>query len=221
MPIEHSVGNRQVVMQAVLDFRVVIVFIEGPCHRSEIISEPLLEDELVVFAAASSPLARGPVTLEQLAAAPWILRERGSGTREIEPLLEDELVVFAAASSPLARGPVTLEQLAAAPWILRERGSGTREIVDYLLLSHLPKFEMAMELGHSEAIIHAVRHGVGISCLSRREIEEILQAGTLSEVAVPLPRLMRTLWRIHHRQKHLSYALRRFLDYCDPANVPR
>ncbi|WP_258049244.1 hypothetical protein, partial [Escherichia coli] len=24
-----------------------------------------------------------------------------------------------------------------------------------------------------------------------------------------------------HRQKHLSNALRRFLDYCDPANVPR
>lgn len=31
-------------------------------------------------------------------------------------------------------------------------------------------------------------------------IEDQLQAGTLSEVAVPLPRLMRTLWRIHHRQ---------------------
>lgn len=104
----------------------------------------------------------------------------------------------------MARGPVTLEQLAAAPWILRERGSGTREIVDYLLLSHLPKFEMAMELGNSEAIKHAVRHGLGISCLSRRVIEDQLQAGTLSEVAVPLPRLMRTLWRIHHRQKHLS-----------------
>ncbi len=116
----------------------------------------------------------------------------------------------------MARGPVTLEQLAAAPWILRERGSGTREIVDYLLLSHLPKFEMAMELGNSEAIKHAVRHGLGISCLSRRVIEDQLQAGTLSEVAVPLPRLMRTLWRIHHRQKHLSNALRRFLDYCDP-----
>ena len=110
---------------------------------------------------------------------------------------------------------------AIGPWILRERGSGTREIVDYLLLSHLPKFEMAMELGNSEAIKHAVRHGLGISCLSRRVIEDQLQAGTLSEVAVPLPRLMRTLWRIHHRQKHLSNALRRFLDYCDPANVPR
>lgn len=57
-----------------------------------------------------------------------------------------------------------------------------------------------MELGNSEAIKHAVRHGLGISCLSRRVIEDQLQAGTLSEVAVPLPRLMRTLWRIHHRQ---------------------
>ncbi|NAI05577.1 LysR family transcriptional regulator [Escherichia coli] len=256
LPIELSVGNSQDVMQAVLDFRVDIGFIEGPCHSTEIISEPWLEDELVVFAAPTSPLARGPVTLEQLAAAPWILRERGSGTREIvDYLLLSHLPKFEMAMelgnseaikhavrhglgiSCLSRRviedqlqagtlsevavPVTLEQLAAAPWILRERGSGTREIVDYLLLSHLPKFEMAMELGNSEAIKHAVRHGLGISCLSRRVIEDQLQAGTLSEVAVPLPRLMRTLWRIHHRQKHLSNALRRFLDYCDPANVPR
>ncbi|HGJ4604070.1 TPA: LysR family transcriptional regulator [Salmonella enterica subsp. enterica serovar Bovismorbificans] len=108
-----------------------------------------------------------------------------------------------------------LEQLATSPWILRERGSGTREIVDYLLLSHLPRFHMAMELGNSEAIKHAVRHGLGISCLSRRVIAEQLQAGTLGEVAVPLPRLVRTLWRVHHRQKHLSNALQRFLSYCE------
>ncbi|WP_395225778.1 LysR substrate-binding domain-containing protein, partial [Escherichia coli] len=67
----------------------------------------------------------------------------------------------------------------------------------------------------------AVRPGLGIRGLSRRVIEDQLQAGTLSEVAVTLPRLMRTLWRIHHRQKHLSNELRRFLDYCDHANVPR
>ncbi|EIZ3417675.1 LysR family transcriptional regulator [Salmonella enterica] len=165
LPLELSVGNSQDVINAVLDFRVDIGLIEGPCHSTEIISEPWLEDELVVFAAPSSPL--------------------------------------------------TLEQLAASPWILRERGSGTREIVDYLLLSHLPRFHMAMELGNSEAIKHAVRHGLGISCLSRRVIAEQLQAGTLGEVAVPLPRLVRTLWRVHHRQKHLSNALQRFLSYCE------
>lgn len=170
LPLELSVGNSQDVITAVADFRVDIGLIEGPCHAAEIIAEP------------------------------W---------------LEDELVVFAPPSSPLLQGEVTLEALAAAPWILRERGSGTREIVDYLLLSHLPQFQLGMELGNSEAIKHAVRHGLGISCLSRRVIAEQLETGTLMEVPLPLPRLVRTLWRIHHRQKHLSSALTRFIRYCD------
>lgn len=170
LPLELSVGNSQDVITAVADFRVDIGLIEGPCHAAEIIAEPWLEDELVVFAPPSSTL------------------------------LQSE---------------VTLEALAAAPWILRERGSGTREIVDYLLLSHLPQFQLGMELGNSEAIKHAVRHGLGISCLSRRVIAEQLETGTLVEVPLPLPRLVRTLWRIHHRQKHLSSALTRFIRYCD------
>lgn len=65
LPLELSVGNSQDVINAVLDFRVDIGLIEGPCHSTEIISEPWLEDELVVFAAPSSPLTQGPVTLEQ------------------------------------------------------------------------------------------------------------------------------------------------------------
>ncbi|TDN60509.1 DNA-binding transcriptional regulator YeiE [Scandinavium goeteborgense] len=170
LPLELSVGNSQDVITAVSDFRVDIGLIEGPCHAAEIIAEP------------------------------W---------------LEDELVVFAAPGSALLTGEVTLARLAEAPWILRERGSGTREIVDYLLLSHLPEFHLGMELGNSEAIKHAVRHGLGISCLSRRVIAEQLDSGSLVELPVPLPRLTRKLWRIHHRQKHLSNALQRFLRYCD------
>jgi DNA-binding transcriptional LysR family regulator len=115
----------------------------------------------------------------------------------------------------LLHGDVTLERLALAPWILREHGSGTREIVDYLLLSHLPQFHLGMELGNSEAIKHAVRHGLGISCLSRRVIAEQLESGSLVEIPVPLPKLVRTLWCIHHRQKHLSSSLQRFLRYCN------
>jgi len=169
LPLELSVGNSQDVINAVADFRVDLGLIEGPCHVSDIVSEPWLEDELVVFAAPDTPL-----------------RQR----------------------------PVTLESLAAAPWILREQGSGTREIVDYLLLSHLPQFQLALELGNSEAIKHAVRHGMGISCLSRRVIAEQLESGSLVEIAVPLPTLSRTLYCIHHRQKHISKALTRFFSYC-------
>ncbi|WP_202302950.1 DNA-binding transcriptional regulator YeiE [Dryocola clanedunensis] len=170
LPLEMSVGNSQDVINAVADFRVDIGLIEGPSHMTELVTEPWLEDELVVFAAPSAPL----------------LKE-----------------------------PVTLESLAKQQWILREKGSGTREIVDYLLLSHLPQFHLGMELGNSEAIKHAVRHGLGISCLSRRVIQEQLETGSLVEVEVPLPKLKRTLYRIHHRQKHISNALQRFLRYCE------
>lgn len=169
LPLELSVGNSQDAINAVVDFRVDIGLIEGPCHSADIVAEP------------------------------W---------------LEDELVVFAAADNPLLKSEVTLQNLAAASWILRERGSGTRELVDYLLLSHLPQFRLGMELGNSEAIKHAVRHGLGISCLSRRVIGEQLAIGSLVEVTLPLPRLTRTLWRIHHRQKHISLALSRFFNYC-------
>ena len=131
-----------------------------------------------------------------------------------QPWLEDELVVFAAPDNPLTRQPPTLEALANAPWILRERGSGTREVLDHLLLAYLPHFQLVMELGNSEAIKHAVRHGIGISCLSRRVVAEQLASGALVELPVPLPPLRRTLYLIRHRQKHISNALQRFLSYC-------
>ncbi|AOV97401.1 LysR family transcriptional regulator [Edwardsiella hoshinae] len=168
-PLELHVGNSHDVISAVAEFNADLGLIEGPCHMPDLTTQSWLEDELVVFAAPDHPL----------------LRE-----------------------------PVTLARLAEAPWILRETGSGTREVVEHLLLSHLPHFDLVMELGNSEAIKHAVRYGIGISCLSRRVIEEQLSNGTLVEVPLPGINLHRSLYLIHHRQKHISKALARFLSYC-------
>ncbi|MEG0232037.1 MAG: DNA-binding transcriptional regulator YeiE [Hafnia sp.] len=169
VPLELNVGNSRDVINAVADFRVDLGLIEGPCHMPDLLTQT------------------------------W---------------QQDELVVFAAPDHPLLQAPVTLDALAQAPWILREAGSGTREVVEHILLSHLSHFDLVMELGNSEAIKHAVRYGIGISCLSRRVIEEQLQTGVLVEVPVPLSRLNRALYLIHHRQKHMSKALERFLSYC-------
>jgi DNA-binding transcriptional LysR family regulator len=65
LPLEMSVGNSQDVINAVIDFRVDIGLIEGPCHNVDIIAEPWLEDELVVFASPASSLLQGEVTLER------------------------------------------------------------------------------------------------------------------------------------------------------------
>ena len=171
-PLELNVGNTNDVINAVADFRVDLGLIEGPCQMPALIPQPWLDDELVVFVAPDNPLAGRAVSLESLA-------------RE--------------------------------PWILRERGSGTREVLDHLLLPQLPDFNLVMELGNSEAIKHAVRHGIGISCLSRRVIAEQLSSGSLVEIHLPFAPMVRKLYLIHHRQKHISGALSRFLTYCREA----
>jgi DNA-binding transcriptional LysR family regulator len=80
--IQLTVHNTATVVQQVLNYELDVGMIEGEAWAPELAIEPWLEDELVVFAAPSHPLAGGQATLDQLAKEPWILREVGSGTRE-------------------------------------------------------------------------------------------------------------------------------------------
>ncbi|WP_413493224.1 DNA-binding transcriptional regulator YeiE [Morganella psychrotolerans] len=169
-PLELYISNTEDVIKSVLEFRVDMGLIEGACHSPELITEPWLEDELVIFCSPDNPLSQKNI--------------------------------------------VTLDDLQRASWILRERGSGTREVLDQILFTRLPGFRVEMELGNSEAIKHAVRFGRGVSCLSRRVIDEQLHNGLLAEVRVGGLTLTRTLFRIYHRQKHISNALNTFLTYC-------
>lgn len=79
-----DVANTRHVIQEIQQFRVDMGFIEGFCHEPDIEVIPWCRDEMVIFAAASHPLAtKQAVTLEELAEADWILREPGSGTRDV------------------------------------------------------------------------------------------------------------------------------------------
>jgi len=88
-----EVGNTRQVMQRVLHFEVDVGFVEGPCMDSDI--EPVFwrSDELAICVRPDDPLARpGGATIGALRAAEWILREPGSGTREVvEQLLTSQL----------------------------------------------------------------------------------------------------------------------------------
>src|ERR1700761_4183044 len=76
--LQLQIGNTQDVVTAVRDFATDLGFIEGPCHAEDIIVSPWLEDELVIVAAPSHPLARAAkqrkLSVKQLARAQWLLR---------------------------------------------------------------------------------------------------------------------------------------------------
>lgn len=78
-----NIGNSAEVVMAVANFDVDIGFIEGPCHRPELEVKPWFRDELAIVVGAEHPLAQGYCSSQEIAAADWILREEGSGTREV------------------------------------------------------------------------------------------------------------------------------------------
>ena len=79
-----DVGNTRHVIESVRQFSCDVGFIEGFCHDPDIEVLPWMEDELVIFANAAHPLAlRKTLTATDFKGAHWILREAGSGTREV------------------------------------------------------------------------------------------------------------------------------------------
>lgn len=134
----------------------------------------------------------------------------------VTPWREDELVIVAAPDHPLARSGerLPLRRLRELRWLLREPGSGTREAVEQALLPHLNHLPVDMTLGSSEAIKNAVAAGLGVSCLSRSVVRDLLELGRLVVLPTTLPRLGRQLSWIRHEKKRLSEALQAFLAHC-------
>ncbi|MDF3128985.1 LysR family transcriptional regulator [Kiritimatiellaeota bacterium B1221] len=84
MHIALQIGNTEQMIQSLLDCENDIAFIEGICKHPNIESRIWKSDELVVSAPPDHPLAKKKkIRPEDLIEAKWILREPGSGTREV------------------------------------------------------------------------------------------------------------------------------------------
>lgn len=81
--VRLEVHNTATIVQQVAHFELDLGMIEGRCEHPDLIVEPWLDDELVVFCAPSHPFAgKDYAKVSELVSQPWILREHGSGTRE-------------------------------------------------------------------------------------------------------------------------------------------
>ncbi|GAA4019226.1 LysR family transcriptional regulator [Actimicrobium antarcticum] len=134
------------------------------------------------------------------------------------PWIDDELVIVAAPDHPILSGDtgstIAIDALQAAGWLLRESGSGTRETVDQALRPHLPGLRSVGEFGNSEAVKHGAAEGLGLACLSRCVVSDLIGLGRLVELRTALPVLRRQFYLAHSRHKILSPRLRHFLTFC-------
>jgi DNA-binding transcriptional LysR family regulator len=88
--VELDSSNTESVADAIATGRASLGLVEGPPHAGQLRSEIWLEDELVLLVPPSHEWAgQRSIPLQQIAAASLLMRERGSGTREvIETTLE-------------------------------------------------------------------------------------------------------------------------------------
>ncbi|MFD4136935.1 LysR family transcriptional regulator [Streptomyces goshikiensis] len=119
-------GNSAVVAQRVLAHEADLGFVEGLSVPEGLDSVVIAQDRLVVAVAPGHPWARRArgVAAAELAATPLILRERGSGTRQVldaalagsgglaEPLLELASTTAVKAAALSGAGPCVLSELA-------------------------------------------------------------------------------------------------------------
>jgi DNA-binding transcriptional LysR family regulator len=137
----------------------------------------------------------------------------------VRPWLKDDLVVIAAPKHSLALHSrdekLSLVQLREARWLLRELGSGTREAVENALLPKLHSIRSDIAFGDSEAIKHAVAEGLGVSCLSRLVVGDMLRQKSLVELRTSLQPLSRNFYIVFHPDKYMSDGLKNFLAFSE------
>ncbi|MCV4264583.1 LysR family transcriptional regulator [Pseudomonas capsici] len=177
LQIDVEMGNSMAIARKVADFEIDMGLTEGPCHLPELSAEPWLVDELLTVAGSQHPLAR--------------------------------------------QEHVTLSDLQDAEWLLREPGSGTREVVEQLLLRHLHGLSDIRQIGSSEAIKHTLAQGIGISCLSRWVVADLLASEQLQALSGDIPPFTRRFFMIRHREKFISAGLERFWNSCSQFETNR
>jgi DNA-binding transcriptional LysR family regulator len=77
-------GNTDFIVGLLLDQRIELGLVEGPCQRREIQVRPFLEDEIIWISSPGDVLAgRKELAIKTLLERPIISREIGSGTRRV------------------------------------------------------------------------------------------------------------------------------------------
>lgn len=82
--LQIRVGNTQAVGRALIDCEIDLALVEGEVNDPRIVATHWRDDELQIIAPPHAPLARRrKPTVNELNALVWVVRELGSGTREV------------------------------------------------------------------------------------------------------------------------------------------
>ena len=134
--IQLNEGSSLEMIHSLLDFKIEVAVIARTEDNSEVHFFPFCREEMVVIVSTNHHLSRKKaVTLKDLSAEPFIMREKGSGTRKlVEDLFEAEQCV-----------PDTLMETSNTEFIkqLVQRGDGVSLVVREAVTDELKEKRLA------------------------------------------------------------------------------
>ena len=146
----------------------------------------------------------------------------GHGLRPGEECLtagmRDELVLIVSPQHAWARRrEISPDHLADHALLVREEGSATRSVTERALQQARVKFQVAMELDHTEAIKQGVMAGLGVAFVSIYAVQGEIAAGRLHAVRLRGVPLQRHFHVIHHEARRVTASARAFMELLDQA----
>ena len=133
------------------------------------------------------------------------------------PFYRDELVAVVPDTEKFRRLgniPVT-EWIADESLILREDGSGTKaETLTYLESTGLMQKDLniAVRMGNTNAILHAVRRGIGVSVVSKLAAADDVRAGHILQYPLSEQGVSRYIYIIYNSVYPRKEKIRRFIN---------
>ncbi len=150
----------------------------------------------------------------------------GHGIRPGEECLAkgmaDELVLIVPPGHRWSRRrEIVADLLCTERLLIREEGSASRQVTERALQHAGVRIGSTMELGHTEAIKHAVMAGLGVAFVSSYAIAGELRTGQLSALRLRGHRIRRHFHVIHNEARTLGASARAFIDLLEGAGSGR
>jgi len=136
--------------------------------------------------------------------------------------LGDEIVLAAPASYGIS--VLQKDEVRGIPLLVREKGSGSRSSLEENLRRSgltLDNFNIIAEMGSTQALIQAVKAGMGLAFTSRLSILDEIKRGALKTVRVKGILVQRHFYIITHRLRFNSLICRVFIEFLTQSGVEK
>ena len=130
--------------------------------------------------------------------------------------IKDELIVICDINNPLLKSKsVSIDELSHQHFLMREKNSGTRELAESILSLHNIFLNPLWESSSTEAIVHGVSKGIGISILPLQLVQDYIDRNQIARLNINGLTFHRQYHIIYHKNKFLSPASLAFMKLCN------